>query len=129
MKALSIKQPYAAAILAGLKTVEYRSWQTDHRGPLLIHASQGLAVDTGFESSLDVKKLPRGCLVGIVDLVDVDRQETDCEVGVLVEYHWHVANPRAFDTLIPLKGRLNLFEVAEDLLPAFLRVPVNPTAR
>jgi hypothetical protein len=28
MKALSIRQPYAAAILGGHKTVEYRTWST-----------------------------------------------------------------------------------------------------
>jgi hypothetical protein len=38
-KALSLKQPWAALLVAGLKTVEVRRWPTDHRGPLLIHAA------------------------------------------------------------------------------------------
>lgn len=37
MKALTICQPYAAAIAKGLKPVENR-WATAYRGPLLIHA-------------------------------------------------------------------------------------------
>lgn len=38
-RALSLKQPWAALVVAGLKTVEVRKWPTGHRGPLLIHAS------------------------------------------------------------------------------------------
>jgi len=36
MKALSISPEYALEILAGRKTIEYRSWKTNHRGDLLI---------------------------------------------------------------------------------------------
>ena len=36
---LSVKQPYATLICAGIKTVENRTWKTDYRGKLLIHAS------------------------------------------------------------------------------------------
>jgi len=39
MKALSIKQPYALYICTGIKTVENRTWKTDYRGRLIIHAS------------------------------------------------------------------------------------------
>ena len=39
MKTLSIRQPYATLVCAGVKRVENRSWTTDYRGRLLIHAS------------------------------------------------------------------------------------------
>jgi len=39
MKALTIHQPWAWAILEGIKTVENRSWRTHYRGELWIHAS------------------------------------------------------------------------------------------
>lgn len=38
--ALSVKQPWAALIVAGLKTVEIRTWATRVRGPVLVHASK-----------------------------------------------------------------------------------------
>jgi hypothetical protein len=38
-KTLSVKQPYAMYICAGVKTVENRTWKTTHRGKILIHAS------------------------------------------------------------------------------------------
>lgn len=38
--ALSVKQPWAALLAYGAKTVEVRTWKTNRRGPLLIHASK-----------------------------------------------------------------------------------------
>ena len=40
MKAISIHQPWASLIAFGEKRFETRSWKTDYRGPLLIHASR-----------------------------------------------------------------------------------------
>ena len=39
MKTLSVRQPHATLICAGVKRVENRTWTTDYRGRLLIHAS------------------------------------------------------------------------------------------
>jgi hypothetical protein len=40
MKVLSVRQPFASLICAGIKTIENRSWKTDYRGTILIHASK-----------------------------------------------------------------------------------------
>ena len=48
MKALSIRQPWAWAIVSGIKPVENRSWSTKFRGEFLIHAAQKFDYD-GFE--------------------------------------------------------------------------------
>lgn len=40
MKALTIRQPWASLIAAGVKTIETRSWSTRYRGPLAIHAGK-----------------------------------------------------------------------------------------
>src|SRR3954470_11772886 len=37
--ALSLKQPWAALLAAGRKTIEVRRWTTRYRGELLIHAA------------------------------------------------------------------------------------------
>ena len=39
MKVLSIKEPYASLIMNGDKKIETRSFKTNYRGPLYIHAS------------------------------------------------------------------------------------------
>ena len=38
--ALSLKQPWAALVVAGLKSIEVRSWPTPRRGQILIHAAR-----------------------------------------------------------------------------------------
>ena len=39
-RALSLKQPWAALLVAGLKTIEIRRWSTRYRGRVLIHAAR-----------------------------------------------------------------------------------------
>jgi hypothetical protein len=40
MYALSLKQPWAALLVHGLKTIEVRRWPTARRGRILIHAAR-----------------------------------------------------------------------------------------
>lgn len=82
MKALSLWQPWATLIAVGAKTFETRSWSTDYRGPLLIHASKntdGLyaartypfrdaLLKAGYERPDD---LPLGICIALCDLVTV----------------------------------------------------------
>lgn len=76
MKALSVRQPYAWAIIHGGKNVENRQWRTPYRGPLLIHAGSRLhAHATSRPWPADAALAPRGGFVGVVDLVDVIPQE------------------------------------------------------
>ena len=39
MKAITIRQPWASLIVHGIKDIENRSWQTNFRGRVLIHAA------------------------------------------------------------------------------------------
>ena len=43
MKAISIHQPYAWAIVSGVKRFENRSWATAHRGRVAVHAGASRA--------------------------------------------------------------------------------------
>jgi hypothetical protein len=68
-RALSLKQPWAALLVAGRKTVEVRRWSTSYRGRLLIHAAR--IPDTRREAwrhvSPDLDELARleGGIIGI----------------------------------------------------------------
>src|SRR5262245_5741551 len=114
MLALSIRQPFAAAIFAGLKPLEYRTWPTEHRGPLLIHASARRPSPADLEDFPDLEgaDLPTRVLLGVVQLVDCELgMEALLDGGKVIsdpEYWWHLANPRAFAVPIPYKGRLRL---------------------
>jgi hypothetical protein len=41
MKALSLTQPWASLVAIGAKQIETRSWRTEHRGRIAIHAAKG----------------------------------------------------------------------------------------
>jgi hypothetical protein len=87
MRFLSIRQPWAAAVVLGYKTIENRPWGATYRGPVAIHASQSaddLNVETFdvISDRLDDEvnwhhmtrmMLRRGHIIGLVDLVDVVR--------------------------------------------------------
>jgi hypothetical protein len=81
MKVLSIKQPWAALIVLGHKDVENRTWRTNYRGRLLVHASlraDDISADE-IECRFGVRigdDLPRGGIVGATEIVDCVRDNT-----------------------------------------------------
>jgi hypothetical protein len=129
MKALSIHQPWAWAILHAGKTVENRGWPTRYRGPLLIHASKTRS-SYDREALVDWAKvygvaLPRweelvaGALVGVVELVDcVPASRVDPSPWVEGPICWVLANPRPFAATLTYRGAQGLFEVSDEMIPA-----------
>jgi hypothetical protein len=53
MKCLSIRQPWAWAILHGGKRIENRTWNTTYRGPILLHAGKGVGTRQEFTEAVD----------------------------------------------------------------------------
>ena len=106
MKALSIHQPWAWAILHAGKSVENRSRPTSHRGPLLIHAARSRAsydaqdVDEwrdGYGVALPAwDELVKGAIVGQVDVVDCVRASEMSGPWIEGPWCWVLAEPRAF---------------------------------
>lgn len=90
--ALSVKQPWAALLVAGVKSVEVRTWATRRRGRVLIHASkipderpEGWALITTPElrEAADL----RGGIIGLAELVDCVRYGTPEEFAAAAEQH------------------------------------------
>ena len=100
IKALSIRQPHIGRILRGEKKEEYRTWQTQYRGPLVLHSSKKLDRDE-LEPGEEVG--PTGAFLGVVALVDVRMLENGA-------FAWVLSNPRTFNCALPGKGKLNLFD-------------------
>ena len=103
MKVLTIRQPFAAAIMEGLKTVEYRSWATSYRGMLAIHAGKRRP-DRDWQDDwpeLDADTLVYGAILGAVELLD-------CVPGD-AGFEWHLANPRPLDRPFLCGGQLGLW--------------------
>lgn len=123
MKALSVKQPWAALIASGRKTIETRTWKTSYRGPLLIVSSK--KPDKYYNPSraggyaLTMEEWAccvYGCTVCIVHLVDCrPMTEADEEAAGCAVYDgamsWVLWEPRSTPHL-PVRGMPGLFEVA-----------------
>lgn len=129
MKCLSIRQPWAWAIVESLKPIENRSWSTSYRGPVLIHA--GVKNDLReWDDCMDLldevqplhrilalsrraralhqPSAQRGGIVGIADLVAcVTEHDSPWFFG---KFGFVLANARRVP-FVPMKGRLGLFNV------------------
>jgi len=114
MKALSIQQPWAWAILEAGKRYENRIWCTNYRGPLLIHAgkSKSRLKTTSLPGQPAAKDLAFQAIVGIVNLVDcVPVAQVAGQPHAEGPWCWVLADPVKFAQPIPYRGQLNLFEV------------------
>jgi len=73
--ALAIQQPWAELILRGIKTLEIRSQPTQLRGTIYLYASKRASQLPAAEVAarrwnIEIESLPKGKLVGTIDLVD-----------------------------------------------------------
>lgn len=123
MKALTVKQPWAAAIMQWGKDVENRSRPTTYRGQLYIHAGKAWdkeAPESIFKLTgiLPIASLDHGMVVGTVDITDC-HHANDCGdtagfcSGWAMDgyYHWVLANPRLLACPFPEKGKLGIWNL------------------
>lgn len=130
VRALTICQPWAWAILHAGKNLENRGWGTGYRGALLIHAGKSRAwLDAiewlrrvGFDCP-DADGLDFGAIVGQVDQIGCDRIEVH-RASVWASGPWcHVyRSPRAFERPINWRGAQGFFGVPLSAVPEFLRL-------
>jgi hypothetical protein len=80
MNAITLFQPYATLAVLGIKRFETRSWSTNYRGPLAIHAAKAFPrAERAFAASPAVRyalrnhplPLPRGAVLGVCELTGV----------------------------------------------------------
>lgn len=120
--ALSVRQPWASAIVHGVKDIENRDWSTETRGFVCIHASRwthkNFAEDTNdFWSLVSDRRitaeLPKinnehfGAIIGVAEIVDcVRRSSSPWFVG---RYGFVLAKAMPVDP-IPVNGQLGFFD-------------------
>lgn len=97
MMALSIHPEYAWEIFTGEKTIEYRSWQTNYCGPLLIcataHKKRGYIAGHAL------------CVAYLEDIITYGPHDYDWQLAPFVEGKSYHIEP------FPVKGQLKLFTV------------------
>jgi ASCH domain len=119
LRALSVRQRWAWAICAGVKKTDNRTWTTERRGTIAIHASTSTQVVNSYhkDSGCDAmhrKNFVFGAIIGFADIVDVASYGRQHEDDPFAEgpYCWTMRNGRFLKEPIPLPGKLNLFKLS-----------------
>lgn len=130
MKVLSIKEPFATLIANGDKLIETRSWKTNYRGEIFIHASgKKLAKEyliNEYVVSL-INNLPMNfgniiCKANLVDCVYIDDEFLKKIKLNIKEYNLGLYEKGRYGWVfedvepiypIPAKGKLNIWNFEE----------------
>ena len=130
MKVLSVQQPWASLVCAGIKDVENRSWKAAQvPGRILIHASSKkvsgnflntipeemesyISNNIIFGNLAPLNELPTSAIIGYVTVTGFDDGVVDSVwaegAGV---YKWKLEDAWMFDEpILNVKGKLNLFD-------------------
>ncbi len=115
--ALSIRQPWARAIIHAGKDIENREWRTNQRGQVCIHAAKSVTWSEWDEAlffmmGIDVHppfraNIQRGGIIGTAEIVDCVRESAS--PWFFGKWGFVLANVQTVD-FIPCKGALGFFE-------------------
>jgi hypothetical protein len=122
-RALSIRQPWAHAILHLGKDIENRDWRTNFRGAVAVHASLGMTRAEWLDAAAFILplgflipsegQLERGAIVGLVDIIDcVSDSHSDWFQG---DCGFVLKNPRPLVKPIYCKGALGVWNVPPEI--------------
>lgn len=137
MKTLTIKQPWASLvctprpdnILLGIKDIENRTWRTDYRGRIGVHASgkpafpisesilqltvdQWRAVPQMLQDQFyyNYDTVPLSAIIGEVDIIDCVQNHPSIW-AMPDHWNWVLANPVLYDEpILNVKGKLSFWE-------------------
>lgn len=136
LRALTVRQPWASALLVGGKDVENRTRDTHYRGPLIIHAGKVADRSTDFdERLLDLTAAAyehplveqRGMILGIVDVVSTHHSDLCADWAKPLgaahcspwaerdSWHWVVTRPSLLATPLKATGALGLWRVDDGI--------------
>ncbi|QOT16500.1 ASCH domain-containing protein [Paenarthrobacter sp. YJN-5] len=129
LKALTVKNPWAWAIINAGKNVENRSQPTSHRGTLYIHIAKrddeaGHENEAIRQARAEASQAVRnhlqlqGYVLGTVEVVGC-HHSSDCKTkdGYCSEwarpgfYHWELSQPRPLACPFPEVGKLNIWNL------------------
>lgn len=128
MKVLSIKEPFATLIKDEVKIYETRSWKTNYRGEVYIHASKAISKSDNVEKAIPYLKseLKPGYILCKCNLVDCiymteefiqkiknDTNESDYGLYEVGRYAWKLELVEVLKEPIPAKGKLGIWNYEE----------------
>lgn len=123
MKVLTLKQPWATLVAEGIKEYEFRSWKTNYRGKLLIHAGAGIdKKDMERFSNLNLD-FPLKKIIAEVELVDCLELNDELNEKIINEnniaygskkrsgYAWKLKNVKKLNVEKGINGQLGLWNI------------------
>lgn len=116
---LTVRQPWANLIMQGVKDIENRTWATEYRGEIYIHAGRAGVSPADLalaESHLgELPDLPFGVVLGSVNLVDIVRDHPS-PWAIPGTFHW-VLSPGRFllRKPVPWRGNQGLLPISPAL--------------
>ena len=133
LKVLSLTEPYATLIRLGKKKIETRSFKTNYRGELYIHASS-TKIPKEWKNNKELMNLIKDvdlrfgyiiCKCNLVDCVYMDKEFLDKikkdKLEYLVgdykpgRYAWILDDIEVLDRPIFAKGKLGIWNYEEDI--------------
>lgn len=143
LKALTIHQPYASAIMAGNKLFETRPWHPGKVSEFVLHAGKGtnIAAQSVVKQFIPdwpkVEDLPYGAALGIVTITNVypvadiveEIDELELRIGNWDDgyYAWELNVIEIFDKPISIKGQQKFWnwEKAKRRQAKHIKIPVT----
>lgn len=134
MKALTVKNPYAAAVATGTKDVENRTRLTSYRGDIAIHAGAAWHRTAGLDQNilawwahfyggeLDAAYMAPAqfrTVVAVAELYDCHVPAPGCCSSMWADRgvgaHWLLRDVRRLETPVPARGALGLWMLPADV--------------
>ena len=123
MKVLTLKQPWASLVAEGIKQYEFRTWKTNYRGKVLIHAGAGVEkkeLDRFKNLDLDYPSKKIIAEVEIEDCLELDDNlnkkiisENNIAYGSKYRtgYAWKLKNVKKINVDKEINGKLGLWNI------------------
>ena len=121
MKVITLKQPWASLIAHGYKKYEFRSWKTNYRGPVLIHAGKGIDKNAMKNVSKYDLEFPSSKIIAMVEIIDCVKLDDQLNNKLCSEnrdvygyskhdgYVWILSNPRIIKIDENINGKLGFW--------------------
>ena len=126
MKVLTLKQPWATLVAEGIKKYEFRSWKTNYRGRILIHAGAGIdKKDMAKFKGLNLE-FPSKRIIAEVEIEDCLILDEKLNKKIINEnniaygskyrtgYAWKLKNAKKVKSNEVINGKLGLWNYGDD---------------
>ena len=123
MKVLTLKQPWATLVAEGIKKYEFRTWKTNYRGKVLIHAGAGVEKkELAILKDLNLEYTSKRIIAEaeIEDCLELDDNlnkkiinENNIAYGSKYRtgYAWKLKNVKKLDINKEINGKLGLWNI------------------